>query len=120
MGDVRGEVPGVAAKDFVTSLTAEEHLRILLTGSLANQIAGDGGRVGDRVIEMPDHSRQQIDNFRLQNYFLMIGIELPRQFPRVANVVRLAFEALIFVAETDGEGLEWFCGKRPCDCEEAT
>ena len=104
--EMDGEVPGIAAEDFITSLAAEEHFGVLLARRLADEITGDGGRIGDRIVQVPDDFRQQIHDLRFQDDFLMVRLEGSGQFARVADVVRLSFKTSVFMAETDGKGFE--------------
>src|SRR5437588_4423546 len=105
-GKLHGQMPRVTAEDLVATLPAQQNLGILFARGLTNQIARDGRWVSNWVVQMPDDFRQQFDNFWIENDFAMVGLEHPRNLPRVTNVVRLALETLILFSETDGKGFD--------------
>ena len=82
-------IEAVAAHHFIGSL-AREHNRDVLACELRNEIQGNAGRIGHRLIKVRDHRRDRI--FKIPaGYaeFMMLGAKMSRGLARIGQFVRL-------------------------------
>ena len=84
------EVAAVAAEQLVAADARQDHLDVAAR-ELADQVGGDEGRVGDRLVHVPQQLRQQADDVGLDDDLVVLGAE---QLGHAARIRQLVVELL--------------------------
>src|SRR6266540_3187897 len=99
----RREVPGITREYLVSAHAAEDHGQ-LLAGGGADQIGGNAGRIRDRLVQMPDELRKELDDVRVEDPFVVVDVEQAPDLASVAEVVRDDLMGKVLLAEAERVG----------------
>src|SRR5687768_18523348 len=94
-----GQVPVVAAEEFVATIPREDD-RHVLAGDLGDIPGRDGGRIGERFVEMTYQLIEDAERVRTDNELMMLGAEVIRYGSSVLEFIELR------IIETNREGLD--------------
>ncbi len=99
-------VPRITAEQLVGPLPRQQHLGAVLASEAADEITGDRGRIGDRLIQVIDDLRQERGDLRTNFDFVKVETERRGKSPRVRRVVVGPVEPVRFCRIGDGIAAE--------------
>jgi hypothetical protein len=104
-GEAGRQMPGVAREDLIPAHAAEDYGELLARRG-AHQVRADRGRVGDRLVHVPDQAGQQLRHLGLDDPLVVVDRERLGDLARVAHIVGHDVVRQILLREADRVGAD--------------